>query len=177
MNINNSRPTTGSLRLTESDMKRREETRKWQEENGYREPSYSSATSSVTRKTSSSGYPGVYWSESKNKFEAQYRDSDKKTVYVGKFDNAEEAYRALQQAAQEAGSSYSHREPINISGVTWHKAKNKWVAKYSHQGQRITVGYFNDKDEAKAALDADRARRGLSEIGTDKHAPRWRRTD
>ena len=124
------------------------------------------------RETSSSGYPGVYWNKRKKVWEAQIKDQGK-TIFVGKFDSAEEARRELEKA-QSSRSASSH--PVNITGVTWHKLSNKWVAKYSLHGHIINVGSFTTREEAKQALDEDRRRRNLPAIGTSKHSPRQKKS-
>ncbi len=184
MNINSStRPRTGSLRLTERDMKRREEFRKWKQDHNIQEWDDSSFTTSSTsrsgsstpsraskkRDAPSSGYPGVYWNKGKKKFEAQITDEQGHTRYLGAYDSPKEAYAVVQA---EGGDKSSSCEPTNIIGVTWHKGNKQWVAKYSHQGQKITVGYFYSQEEAKRALDEQRARRGLPEMGTSRRAHR-----
>lgn len=39
-------------------------------------------------------------------------------------------------------------------GVYWHKAQNKWTARISADGKRISLGYFHDIEEARAAYES-----------------------
>ena len=39
-------------------------------------------------------------------------------------------------------------------GVSWYKRYNKWVARGTHDGKRITLGYYNCEKEAARAYDA-----------------------
>lgn len=41
-----------------------------------------------------------------------------------------------------------------IRGVSWNKAREKWVAYYNRNGKRIQVGYFLTKEEAAEAREA-----------------------
>lgn len=49
-------------------------------------------------KSNKTGYKGVYWSKSAQKYIAQIR-IDKKAIYLGSFDFAKDAYRAYCQAS------------------------------------------------------------------------------
>lgn len=39
-------------------------------------------------------------------------------------------------------------------GVTWSKAKERWLARIDHEGKQRQLGYFRDEKEAARAYDA-----------------------
>lgn len=43
-----------------------------------------------------------------------------------------------------------------VLGVSWFKSRNKWVARVTHNGKPHHVGYFDDLEEAEAAVIAKR---------------------
>lgn len=44
----------------------------------------------------------------------------------------------------------------SVKGVNWHKGQQKWVARLSYKGKRISVGSFSTLEEAEEALKAKR---------------------
>ena len=53
--------------------------------------------------TTSSRFWGVTWDRRKKKWQARYKDADSKLRYVGRFDDEEEAARAVNKAIRDAG--------------------------------------------------------------------------
>ena len=49
----------------------------------------------------------------------------------------------------------NRKKPTNntsgVTGVSWHKGKQKWIARISHENKEIQLGAFVDKDVAVAA--------------------------
>ena len=56
------------------------------------------------------------------------------------------------------GNSQNRRVNINsqsgFKGVSWHKYKNKWMARIGHDGQIENLGNFTDKEDAALAYNA-----------------------
>jgi hypothetical protein len=50
---------------------------------------------------------------------------------------------------------------LGVTGVSWNRARGKWLASFRHQGRSVHVGQFDSLPEAKTALDAARAELGL----------------
>lgn len=51
---------------------------------------------------------------------------------------------------QENGMNIAVRvdNTTGVTGVTWDKYENKWIARIGYKGQRIHLGYFNSFDDA-----------------------------
>lgn len=54
-----------------------------------------------------------------------------------------------EQAQNRRKRTISSNNTSGYSGVNWHKASQKWVARKYLNGKRVTVGYFKTLDEAK----------------------------
>lgn len=48
------------------------------------------------------------------------------------------------------------RSKSGVRGVDWHAGNKKWRGTVGHLGKQITVGYFDDLEEAEAAVVAKR---------------------
>lgn len=68
-------------------------------------------------------------------------------------DNRIENLRASSQAHNTLNTGMSRNNTSGVKGVSWSKKKNKWHAQLSTKGKRFHLGYFENKDEAKAAYD------------------------
>lgn len=69
---------------------------------------------------------------------------------------------ASSQAENARNQSRKSSNTSRITGVSWHKAKGKWVAQVSLRGKRKHLGLFTDLNEAAAAVAAFRAKLGYS---------------
>ena len=49
-----------------------------------------------------------------------------------------------------------------VTGVSWVKARGKWMAMISVEGRNKNLGYFQSIDDAKAAREAASVRYGFS---------------
>ena len=108
------------------------------------------------RRKTSSAHRGVCWYKARGKWVAQIR-VDGKRQCLGYFDDEAEAAAAYTEAtaAKARGlpvalpprreTSSEHR------GVTWHKARGKWVAQIRVDGKQRHLGYFADKAQGAAA--------------------------
>lgn len=59
--------------------------------------------------------------------------------------------------------SLSRANSSGVTGVCWNKAKGKWQAQVKLNGKLRYPGYFDDLDEAEAAVSEFRAANGFSE--------------
>lgn len=62
-------------------------------------------------------------------------------------------------------SSSAKRPPgskRSTGSVTLHKATGKFLARITHGGKRVTVGYFDTRAEAEQAIERYRASHGLN---------------
>ena len=75
-------------------------------------------------------------------------------------DNRKSNLRAASKS-QNAGNARAHRNSSRTSkfkGVTFERSTGRWVARIRRQGRMMTVGRFDDENDAASAY-ADAARR------------------
>jgi len=120
-------------------------------------------------KTKSSKYFGVIRIINTEKWKAQICKNGKQ-IYGGSFDDEIDAAKAVNQLCEENGLSQKNTDITGkpshgpntkrkgtkarskYSGVSWHKATKKWIARISKDGKQFCGGYFDDEiDAAKAA--------------------------
>ena len=112
-------------------------------------------------------FKGVRWDKGHKKRRAQiYKDGQQ--VFLGRFDDVEEAARKYDEASAtierplnfptdgEASAVKKPRWDIRQSvfkGVTWDKASQKWVTQVQKDGKRAYLGHFDDEEEAAREYD------------------------
>jgi hypothetical protein len=69
--------------------------------------------------------------------------------------NPLENRKAFLRVATDSQNQYNRGIPSHNTsghkGVSWHKPKEKWLARIRHEGKRIHLGYFTDIEEAAQA--------------------------
>jgi len=105
-------------------------------------------------KRNTSGYTGISWSTSNDKWRA-YVDLNNKRYSVGSFDIVEEAYEAREKKKQELTRKNSNNlSKANISGyvgVSWVSSVNQWRAYLYFKRKHLVVGDFDSVEEAYEA--------------------------
>ena len=101
-----------------------------------------------------SGYVGVYLDKKKKKWRAQIHIS-KKHIFLGYFQNKEEAAQARKEAEvkYEFHSNHGKEKPLLVrkrqqKGVYWNKKNRKWLARIFVNGKLKHLGCFQTKEEA-----------------------------
>jgi len=129
-------------------------------------------------KSGSSSYKGVSWSNSRRKWGAYIKREGKQST-LGFWVDEAEAARAYDAAAAPFGrplnfptadgaAPFSNDAPsVKVKtkgkGVFWDKDTRQWAAKIKKDGAMVTLGYYNDVQEAERAFDAAAAARPLEE--------------
>lgn len=71
-------------------------------------------------------------------------------------DNRISNIRNVDKPENARNKRISSRNTSGVQGVCWYKKSKKWVAKITHQGKSINIGYYLDKvDAIKARKDAE----------------------
>jgi len=101
---------------------------------------------------SMSGFTGVSWNATVNKWKSQIMINGKLT-HIGYFETAEEASEYYENAVQavEAGTEIKFKKKVKSSkykGVYWSNKLEKWVVTIIVQGAHIHLGTFDDELEA-----------------------------
>jgi len=135
-----------------------------------------------------SRFKGVTWHKGDSRWQARIQTA-KKLTFLGAFGDEHEAARAYDVAAVELG------RPVNFpvagsveraavkggrggasrfKGLSWHKAYKKWEVKIKKNGKSISLGYFDDEEDAARCYDADAVSfgRALNFPALDDSAPR-----
>jgi len=100
-------------------------------------------------KKNKSGYKGVCWY--KNRWQVTIWDwNAKKNVYIGFFQDKEEASNAYQEAIQKLGKRPTFSGYKGVYNA-YSKKKEKWRAAITIQGKCIYLGLFDTKEEAHDA--------------------------
>lgn len=73
-----------------------------------------------------------------------------------RFDNRKSNLRIVDDSKNQMNISLSSNNTSGVTGVTWHKGKNKWTAQITIDKKQISLGTFNDKKDAiKARKEAE----------------------
>lgn len=121
------------------------------------------------QRNNTSGYKGVSYAKDRNKYHAYIKVNGQRES-LGYFSDPTEAARAYDTAARKAWGVYARtnfpddgritppRRKIrsNVTGfrnVSWRGASGKWQARITINGQRKSLGYFNDLADAARAYD------------------------
>lgn len=70
------------------------------------------------------------------------------------YDNRKENLRVVSTAQNQMNTVVNIRNTSGVKGVNWDKIENKWYARISVNGKRISIGYFNSLEEAAQARKA-----------------------
>lgn len=63
-------------------------------------------------------------------------------------DNRMENLRMCTHLQNTRNKKIQHNSKSGVSGVVWNKKLNKWIARISHDGERIYLGIFKNLDDA-----------------------------
>jgi hypothetical protein len=111
------------------------------------------------RKSNTSGFLGIVYRKSTNKWEARIT-INKKRIYLGTFDTAEEAGNEYQKRLKELNETgtiviYQNGETKHNAsgflGVWYNKKTNKWIARITINKKRKHLGSFETAEEASKA--------------------------
>ena len=120
--------------------------------------------------TGRAGYKGAYYHKRDQCWRAQIQ-VDRRAIFLGSFDTAEDAAIAYNQAALERFGEFAFfndvpnwrmRTPKRRPGyeqirsnpasghkhITWHQRKSKWCATIPVNGKRVHLGYFDTVEDA-----------------------------
>lgn len=122
---------------------------------------------SAGRSDNKSGFKGVSWDNRKQRWRATIQVNGK-YVSCGTYSTPEAAAYAYNQKAIELHKEFAKLNNLDpnykpnrelrrnntsgIPGCYWHKAKRKWQAKVSINGEDVHLGYFIDINEAESAI-------------------------
>lgn len=68
-----------------------------------------------------------------------------------RFDNRKSNLRVVNDSKNQMNTSLSSNNTSGVTGVTWHKGKNKWTAQITINRKQISLGSFNNFDDAVKA--------------------------
>lgn len=80
-----------------------------------------------------------------------------------RLDNRIDNLRLVSNQENHKNRSKSPRNTSGVTGVYWHKQKNKWHAKIKSNGKNKHIGYFTNKADAIAARRAAEKKYGFHE--------------
>ncbi|OMF54823.1 hypothetical protein BK138_16230 [Paenibacillus rhizosphaerae] len=78
-------------------------------------------------------------------------------ININGLDNREINLRIVTQAENSQNKKAQKNSKTGIRGVSWNKAAKKWQAQYAINRKKVKVGYFDDIEDARRAV--ERARR------------------
>lgn len=124
----------------------------------------------IDKKRGISTYRGVSYHPPSKRWSAKITHK-KKTVFIGTFDDPEDAARAYNDKAKEVFGEHTFLNDVEdkeykvinrtaekigesgFRGVIYNKMNGKWIARFSHNNKKVHVGTFEDKIEAAKAYD------------------------
>lgn len=77
-------------------------------------------------------------------------------INMNTLDNRKENLRIVTDMENKQNTRKRRHNKSGIMGVYWSNTLKKWVAKIGHNKKQITIGYFNDKEEATLAYQRKR---------------------
>jgi hypothetical protein len=141
------------------------------------------------RKQTTSKYKGVFLCRRSGRFRARIVHNGTR-IYLGLFDNEEDAARAYNEKARELFGEFAYLNPVEgpppqrfheaqrrqlssgsrggssrFKGVSWDSRKKKWRVAFRSLGKYHFVGNFIDEEEAARAYD-----RRIRELGCGSFA-------
>ena len=105
----------------------------------------------------SSKFVGVHYHKPTNKFQVRIQLNSKR-IYLGQFDSEEDASDVYQKALAKINDGtfnpddYKPKFTSNFKGVSFDKSRQKWFAKYTHNGKQKYLGSFKTEQEAYQKL-------------------------
>mmetsp|Transcript_72215 Transcript_72215/g.145295 ORF Transcript_72215/g.145295 Transcript_72215/m.145295 type:complete len:398 (+) Transcript_72215:89-1282(+) len=110
-----------------------------------------------------SKYVGVRRQRQSKRFEA-YISIDRKSTFLGIYDNEEGAARAYDGSAASLGRAVNFpaegqkqarkRGSSRFKGVTWAAREKKWIARINIEGKTQLIGRFENEEDAARAYDS-----------------------
>ena len=107
------------------------------------------------RNVLSSELAGVYWFKDKWRAKIVFKN---KNIYLGQFDSEINASNAYQDAFKNINDNtfnpdkYKPKFYSKYKGVYFDKSRQKWFAKYTHNGKQKYLGSFKTEQEAYQKL-------------------------
>ena len=100
-----------------------------------------------------SEHRGVCWKKAAKKWEAQKMVQGKQ-VYLGLYAAEEDAARAVAEYVERGVVPTQRRGGVTSEhrGVSWNKAKKKWLAQKMVQGKTVHLGLYADEEDAARAV-------------------------
>lgn len=89
-------------------------------------------------------------------------------------DNRIENLRDIPSAENQRNMRRSKANTSGVTGVSWFKPTGQWAARIESRGVRYQIGYFNDIESARVAVEAKRRELGFPEgHGSDRPGYRY----
>jgi hypothetical protein len=84
-------------------------------------------------------------------------------VNGNKLDNRLSNLRNVSQTINCKNTRHHKHNTSGVMGVSWSNTRNKWVARVGANTAGVHIGYFDDKESAIRAVEAERLKRGYHE--------------